>query len=467
MSIFIYFLMLKKFLMTHISKYVKFLFLISKSRYMVDNIFNIFSFLESFIWTYIGVIYICAAGLYLTYKSDFFQFKALLNVRSNIKKLINDSKISQEAGVNPIKLYFASVGGMVGLGNITGITVGVLTAGPGIIVWLWIASFMGMLVKYSEIYLGVKYRVTNDHSGFDGGPMYFLPIAFRYKATGILVAVLLCIYGVEVWQFAVVADNIHNTFNIDKVYVIFFLLFIVLYASIGGIKRLADVCSIFMPFFMISYIIMCFYIVFANFNVLPEKFALILKSAFYGVDAVKSFTGASIIFIAHNAISRAVYSGDIGIGFDSIVQSETRIVDPKQQATLSIYALFSDTFICTMTALVLVVTDAWQFLDVNKTNVIKDVFADYFYYMDSFFVILLFFAGYTTLIAYLTVGLKCARYLNPKYGRIIYLLYAIPAFVFFSFHDQNKVYTLMQLSSGLLMLINLTAILKLSNRIEF
>ena len=118
--------------------------------------------------------------------------------------------------------------------------------------------------------------------------------------------------------------------------------------------------------------------------------------------------------------------------YDSIVQSETRIVNPKKQATLAIYALFVDTTICLLTNIMLGVTGAWYTLNhLKPSDVVATILSNYFPYSDLFVTLLLFFAGFTTLIAYLAAGTKCANYINPKYGKVIYLFYASFAFIFF------------------------------------
>ena len=434
----------------------------------MDYLFEIIDFLSNFYWSYIGWGVICVAGVYFTIISRGLQFRAIVNFKKNIEDILLEGSSKTNAGIHPIKLYFASVGGMVGLGNIVGISTALMIGGPGSIFWTIVASICGMLIKYSEIYLGVKHRVSNKDGGFDGGPMYYLQDAFKNNYIAYFVAFLICLYGVEVYQFTVLVDRIEYSFEFNRIAIILGLLALVLYSSIGGIKRLASICTVIMPAFMIIYIFVALYIIISNITLLPEFFATVFYSAFAGQAPIGGFVGSSMILATYHGMSKAVYSGDIGIGYDSIVQSETNIVNPKKQATLAIYALFTDTLICILTNTMLGVTGAWHNLNhLSETNVVSHTIANYFPHSNLFVTLLLFFAGFTTLIAYIATGIKCAKYLSPKYGKIIYLLYAIFAFIFFCNYSSVKILTVMGLLSGILVLINVSGMIKLRKEIKF
>ena len=434
----------------------------------MDSIFNVINFLDGFFWSYIGWALITGAGVYLTIISRGLQFRALFNFRSNIKEIYSEGSNADNDGIHPFKLYFASVGGMVGLGNIVFISVALMIGGPGSIFWTVLASLSGMLLKYSEIYLGVKYRVQNPKGGFNGGPMYFLQKAFKPKIFAFIFAFLLCLYGVEISNFLIIVDRLEHSFEINRTVIILCLLAVVIYSAIGGIGRLANICTIIMPVFMLGYIIFSIYIIACNAEILPEFFKNVLVSAFAGHAPLGGFVGSSMILAAYLGISKTVYSGDIGIGYDSIVQSETRIVNPHKQATLAIYALFTDTLICLLTNTMLGVTGAWYTLnDLAPSDIVANVLSGYIPYSEIFMTLLLFFAGFTTIIAYLAAGTKCAEFINPRFGKIIYLLYATFAFIFFCNFSQENVIVIMGLLSGLLVLLNVCGILKLRKDIKF
>lgn len=420
--------------------------------------------INNVLWTYLGVTIILAAGLYFTIKSKFFQIKTIFSLRQVIKKSLDDTK-DRKIGAHPIKLYFASVGGMIGLGNLVFVMGTLQIGGPGSLVWLWIASFLGMLIKYSEIYLGVKYRINDKEGSYHGGPMYFLQAAFGNKVIPAIVAFLLCIYGVEIFQFNVVSTSIASVFRVERYIGVIILLALVLTVSLGGVKRLANVCTFLMPPFIICYMLVAFYILYIHQHNIPAVFQMVFASAFEGWASLGLASGG-ILVAAHAGASRAVYSGDIGIGYDSIVQSETMVKNPAYQARLAIFGLLLDTIICTLSILIVLVTGVWQY-DLEANEFIAVAIDPYLPYTEIFIHVLFFLAGFTTLIAYLVVGVKTANYLNPKFGKGLYILYAILAFSFFSFQDISTVSLIMEFAGGILMIINVCGMFKLRNEIKF
>lgn len=431
----------------------------------MDYLFLILGYVNTFIWEYIALFIIVIVGIYLTIKSRFLQFRTIFSLRKTISESVASSKKGSAYGTHPIKLYFASAGGMVGLGNIVFVMGTVAIGGPGSIIWLWFASIAGMLMKYSEIYLGIKYRVK-DGTSFNGGPMYYLKAAFGNKIIPILVAFLLCIYGVEVFQFHVIVHAVSDTFAINKLIVILTLLFLLLISSIGGVKRLANICTIIMPPFMLCYTLIALYIIIDNSHAIVPVLQLIWNSAFSWQAPIGAFAGASMINAAHYGASRAVYSGDIGIGYDSIVQSETRVKNPVKHAKLAIFSLLTDSIICTLSIMIVLLTGLWN-TGLEHHEIIGNAIGLYIPFSNIFMTSLFFFAGFTTLIAFLVVGIKCSQYLSLKHGKKIYILYAIFAFIFFAYQDQDKVVLIMELSGGLLMVINMLGVFKLRKQVEF
>ena len=433
---------------------------------VINKFFIILEYLDDFLWSYIALLFILMVGSYLTIKSRFFQLRVLFRPKLFIKDLIACAD-KNKTGTHPIKLYFASIGGMIGLGNIVVVVATVTIGGPGSLIWLWIASIFGMLVKYSEIYLGIKYRLKNTENGYDGGPMYYLKAAFNNNILPIIVCILLCIYGAEVSQFLILTDTISNVFSIDKWIAIALLLGLVLLSAVGGVKRLANICVMLMPPFMFIYIAMGIWVIFDHITELPTVLNMIWCSAFSGKSQVCGLLASGMILSAHYGISRAVYSGDIGIGYDSIIQSETQTKFPEKQARMAVFALFTDSFICTITILILLVTGFWKVENLQFSEYVMTALQTYFSHINYFMATLFFIAGFTTIVGYLVVGQKCAKFLSPKFGKILYICYSIFAFVFFSFCDQNKVILVMSVSGGFLMIINLLGVFKLRKEIKF
>lgn len=435
---------------------------------MFDLVFSFLGHLDEIFWGYFAFILIIALGSYLTIKNKFFQILSLPRIFKTFFSVLREKRAPGERGIHPFRAFFASLGAMVGIGNVVGIVTAVQMGGPGALFWVWVAGMIGAIVKYSEIFLGLKYRTPNAQGSFDGGPMYFLKKTFKTQFVPITIAILLCIYGVDIYQFSVVTDSITSNWGLNKYLIICTFLAFVIYGSIGGVKRIGRISSWLMPLFIISYVGMALFVIFSSASAIPEVLYIVLKSAFTGHAATGGFAGASMILAIQHGIARAAYSSDIGIGFDSIIQSESNTVYPQRQACLAIIGVGIDNFICTISILLVLLTGVWRSVDpIAGSKLVQTALSLYFPYMKIFIPLFLTIAGYTTLIAYLCVGLKSATYLVPKHGRRFYLFYAIFALFFFSFFDQKQTLLIMSVAQALLLIINLLGIFRLRNHVFF
>lgn len=422
---------------------------------------------EYFYWC-IGIVIVIIPGIVLTIQTRFFQFRILGNLAACVRDLQECSK-KEDHGIHPIKLYFSSIGGMIGIGNIVGVVTGVTIGGPGALFWLWIAVFLGMLIKYTEIYLGILYREKNDQGAYNGGPMFFLKVAFGSSTIPKIVAFLFCIYGVEIFQFVTITDTLEMTFGIHRYLIVFVLLAMIMWTALGGIKRLANICSILMPPFIISYILMCGWVIFEHIQDLPEVLRIVLYSAFNGHAAIGGFAGAGFILAIQQGVARGVYSGDIGIGFDSILQATTKTRYPERQARMAIFALATEGIVCTVTLIVVLLSGLWQEHGTNwlPSQYIPYILGQHFPFIDYYIGVLFFLAGFTTIIAYFTVGIKTAEFLSKDYGAKFYILYAVFAFIFFPCFDQTISQSLMSICAGFLITFNIMGMMRLIKMVKY
>lgn len=432
---------------------------------MID-FFIILESLDNYLWGYAAVPAIMALGIYLSFLSRLAQIRHFPTAITTFFSFFK-TRNTGEVGIHPLKAFFASLGGCTGIGNIVAICTAVQLGGPGALLWIWAAALIGMMIKYSEIYLGIKYRVANGKGGFHGGPMYFLRKAFNNRWVPFIVCFLLCIYGVEVYQFSVVTNSLSSNLALDKSIIVGALLILIIGAAMGGIKRIGQISSTLVPLFMVCYVGMGAWVLFQNFQFIPEMMTTIVKSAFTGHAAVGGFAGSGLLFTVSQGIRRGCYSGDLGVGYASVIHSESGEVSPEKQASLAIIDIFVDSFlICSTSVMLVLVTGAWK-APLDGSLLVQTALTNYFPYMDIFIPLFLFLLGYTTIIAYFCTGIKCAEFLSPKHGKKIYYAYAIPALAFFSFYDTSHALIVMSITGGLLLLINLYGIFKLRHEISF
>lgn len=435
---------------------------------MFESFFYILGFFDDYAWNYIGVPAILLLGLFLSVKARWFQITHFGKITKLFFSFLNTSHIPDRRGIHPLKAFFASLGGCIGISNIVVVCTAVQIGGPGAVFWMWIAGLIGMIVKYAEIYLGIKYRIKNKDDSYDGGPMYFLQKATSNPWIPRAVCVLLCIYGTDMYLFRVVTHTMVSMWGFNHILVVFGLLAAVIYATRKGIEGVGTIASITIPIFLITFSSVSALIFIKNAAYLPGIFKLIFTSAFTGHAAVAGFGGSTVLLTISQGMKRACYSGDIGIGYAAVINSETDEADPVKQAALGIFGIFIDTFvICTMSVLLILITGLWN-QGLHEGKIIALAIQDYVAFVTILWPAFIFLLGYSNIISIFAVGEKAASFLFPKYGKRLYLGYAIPVFLLFSFvGSERQLLTIMSLTGVLLLIINLWGILKLYKNISF
>jgi alanine or glycine:cation symporter, AGCS family len=433
---------------------------------MHDQLTNLLLGLENLLWGYLGVPTVLLLGIILTAQSNFAQLR---NLPAAVRTFLSCFRRSDpnQPGIHPLKAFFACIGGSVGVGNVVGVTTAIQIGGPGALFWLWVTAIAGAVVKYSEVYLGIKHRVSNQQGGYHGGPMYFLQQAWNKLWVAQLVCVLLCIYGVEIFQFSVVTKSVSTNFGWNIYLVVGALTVLVIFAGLGGVRRVGTIASALIPVFVFTYVSMGLWVLIQNAESIPSIFSDVFASAFTGHSAVGGFIGSTLISTMSQGVRRGCYTGDIGIGYASVIHSESSVVIPEKQASLVIFEIFLDTFfICTSSVILVLVTGTWK-EPLDAIILVQSALGKYFPYMHLFMPIFLFLVGYATINAYFCVGLKCAQFLMPRFGRFLYTSYAAVALVAFAFVDTTHAQSVMAIAGALLLLVNCAGIYRLRKQVSF
>lgn len=433
---------------------------------MIQSIFSLLELAENFLWGYIGFPIVVLLGVYLTFSSRFMQFRRFPAIVRNFVE--GFSSKHTDGNLHPIRAFFASIGGSLGLGNVVAISAAIQVGGPGTLVWLWITALIGSIVKYSEVYLGMTLRKKMPDGSFRGGPMYFLKDAFKGATwPTVLFCVFLGIYGVDVYQFGVVASVTSTALGVSKWITALTFLSIILFVERGGFQRVGLIASMVVPFIVAIYVTMGSYVLFSHASQLPAVFADIFRSAFTARAAEGAFLGASILLALSHGVRRGCYSTDIGVGYASIVHSTSSATYPAKQASLLIFEIFTDTFfVCTLSVLLVLVTGTWT-QEMGDLFFVQQALAQHFPYMEYFMPFLLSLLGYSVVITYFSAGMRAVQFLLPVWGRRLYYCYAVIAFLTFSFLENSYALTIMALAGFFLLVLNSIGIWKLRHLLSF
>jgi AGCS family alanine or glycine:cation symporter len=334
----------------------------------------------------------------------------------------------------------AALSATVGLGNIAGVAVALSIGGPGATFWMIVAGFLGMASKFAECTLGVKYRDVGEDGTVYGGPMYYLTKGLKEKGAGGLgkvLAVLFAIFviggsfgGGNMFQANQAAAQFTKLFELTGpnagMYFGIAMAVLVAVVIIGGIKRIASVTEKVVPFMAGIYVLAALIILFANFHLIDDAFALIYHGAFSGLGIAGGLVGVMI-----QGIRRGAFSNEAGVGSAAIAHSAVRTKYPASEGIVALLEPFIDTvIICTMTALVIIITNFdGQFMEygveikegVELTAIAFDSVIPHFSIVLTIAVILF---AFSTMISWSYYGMQGWIFLFGK-GKITDLVYKV------------------------------------------
>lgn len=267
--------------------------------------------------------------------------------------------------VSHFQALSTAVSGTVGLGNIAGVAMAISIGGPGATFWMIVSGVLGMTLKLVECTLGVQYRDIGPDGTVYGGPMYYLSKGLKEKGfagLGKVLSVLfaiLCIGGAfgigNAAQSNQVSAQIISSFNMQggsSGFIIGLIMAILVGITIiGGIKRIASVTQLLVPFMAIIYIVSCLVILGVNYQHLGEVFNQIFVQAFKPEAGLGGIFGVIAI-----GFRRASFSNEAGSGSAPIAHSAVKTKYSASEGLVSLLEPFIDTVVvCTMTAMVIII----------------------------------------------------------------------------------------------------------------
>ena len=319
----------------------------------MEPINDFFSLMSSFLWGCPMIVLLLGTHLFLTFRLRIPQRKLFTGIKLSVKK---DSKA--EGDVSQFGALATALAATIGTGNIVGVATAVALGGPGAVLWCWLTGIFGISTKYAEGLLAVKYRVKTADGRMLGGPMYALERGLGMKWLGILFAIFtaLASFGIGCTvQANSIALLAHETFGVPAWIIGLTVCLLTALVILGGVKAIAKVCTVLVPFMALLYVLGCIAILCINNSYVWPAIQLIINSAFNPSAAGGGFVGATVMMAARYGIARGLFSNESGLGSAPIVAAAAQTRNPVRQALVSSTATFWDTVvICALTGLVLV-----------------------------------------------------------------------------------------------------------------
>lgn len=454
---------------------------------MWSTINDILAAVDDFVWGVPLMVLIMSGGLLLTIRLGVLQVRRLpLALKWMVK---NEEEGSGE--ISSFQALCTALSATIGTGNIVGVATAVCAGGPGALFWMIVAAFLGMATKYSEGLLAVKYRVVAEDGHSLGGPFYYIEQGMGPKWKWL--AKIFAFFGVCVGLFGIgtfsqvngISSAVNNFFDPSNAHTVQILPFLgeyswsVVIASlvlafcvaavlIGGVKRIANVSQIVVPFMAILYVVFVLVLVFTHLSDVPAAFETIVVAAFTP-QAITGGAVGSFLVAMQKGVARGIFSNESGLGSAPIAAAAAKTKEPVRQGLVSMTGTFIDTIIiCTLTGLSIVITGAWEVEGLEGVAVTDYAFTNGLPFpaeVSSFILMLcLVFFAFTTILGWDYYSERCLEYLthgNMKAVKVFRWVYILAVFIG-PYMTVSAVWTIADIFNGLMALPNMIALFALN-----
>jgi len=438
--------------------------------------------LNTVAWMYILLPCVFIGGLYLTIGSGAVQFRRFgYAMRNTAGKMFRKTEAG-EGAVTPLQAVTTALAATVGTGNIVGTSQAIAMGGYGAVFWLWLAALLGMVIKYSEVVLAIRFRERDSKGDWVGGPMYYIKNGlgrhWRWLAVLFCVFATIASFGIgNMSQANSIVSSVNNaaaefvpaaashtgTINlvlgIGIAIVTGFVLF-------GGIKRIGSVTEKLIPLMSVLYIVFSLIVIFAHIGNIGGAFGKIFASAFTPGAVLGAASGIALKNAVVWGLRRSAFSNEAGLGSAAIAHAAANTEGPIQQGVYGIFEVFMDTIvICSITALTIIcsgVEIAWGVKPGSEliTQAFSTVFGSRFAAL--FVAIALMLFAYSTILGWSLYGTRCVQYLGglkaAKYYQFVFILVIVVG----SVTSLDVVWDIADTFNGLMAIPNFIALFALS-----
>jgi len=438
--------------------------------------FEILEKVNGFVWGAPALILIVAVGLYLTVCTGFAQFTLFPQAVKQFWTKLRGRKETKN-GTSPYRALCTALAATVGTGNLAGVAGAIAIGGPGAVFWMWICALLGMITKYAEATLAVRYRTKNKNGEYVGGPMYLINKGLGQKWNWL--ANIFCFFGViasfgvgNATQVNAVVGGINSAlsfFGLKETasgdWTIGIMLAILVgFMLLGGSSRIGSIAERLVPFASLLYILLATGVLCVRFDMIGKAFESIVYGAFSPQAVTGGVLGSSFQVLRVGA-SRGVFTNEAGMGTAAIAHAAADVEQPSEQGLMGIMEVFLDTVvICTLTALVILCsgvcvpygTDVGVML---TTDAFSQIYGNWITIPIS--VALCCFA-LATILGWGLYGARCAQYLfGEKVWKPYALMQALVVIVG-AVMNTGTVWLISETVNGLMVIPNLLALAWLS-----
>lgn len=397
----------------------------------MEAINSFFTAFSAFLWGWPMIVLLLGTHIFLTIRLRFPQRKIFKAIALSVKR---DKQATGD--VSQFGALATALAATIGTGNIIGVATAIALGGPGAVFWCWLTGVFGISTKYAEGLLAVKYRVKTKRGQMIGGPMYALEKGLGWKWLAVFFAIFatLASFGIgSTVQANAISTLVENQYNVSPYITGLVVTALGAAVIVGGVKSIAKVCGMLVPFMAIFYVLGCIYILFVNHAYLLPALQVIFDSAFTTKAAGGGFAGSTLIMAARYGIARGLFSNESGLGSAPIVAAAAQTRNPVRQALVSSTATFWDTVvICALTGLV-ITSSIIAYPDIDYHNgaaLTKVAFSKIPYIGAPLLTFGLSTFAFSTTLGWSYYGERCVEYLKGKRWMLFYrMIYIVSIFV--------------------------------------
>lgn len=371
-----------------------------------------------------------------------------------------------EGDISHFAALMTALAATIGTGNIVGVATAVAMGGPGAVLWIWLTGVFGIATKYGEAVLAVKYRTVTSSGEMAGGPMYVLERGLRCKWLAVAFAIFTAVdaFGIgNMVQANSISVLLQESLSVPQWVSGIVMTILTALVILGGIRSIARVCEVLVPFMALAYIGGCLVLLAIGWSTIPATVTLIVKSAFTGQAAAGGFVGASVALAIRYGVARGLFSNESGLGSAPILAAAAQTTNPVRQALVSSTGTFWDTVVvCLMTGLVLVNSGVWLNGSADGAALTKTAFASFPVLGPAILVVGLLTFVFSTILGWSYYGEKAVEYLAGKRAVRPYRWLWTASVMIGSVLTLKAVWSLADIANALMAIPNLIALLALS-----
>lgn len=428
---------------------------------------NAIDAINTVVWGYILIYGLLAVGIYFSIRLRFLQ---IFHFREFIRAVTRTPEKDSQ-GITPIQALTTSLASRVGTGNIAGVAVAVYTGGPGALFWMWIVALLGMATAYAESALAQLYKVNDHHGLYRGGPAFYISRGLKSPWAGAVFSVaLLVVFGLvfNAVQANAIAESFSESFSLDRTQVGVALAVLSGIVIFGGIRNIARVAEVVVPFMAVAYLGVALWVLVANVDKIPDVLVLIVRSAF-GLDQAAGGLVGGMTAAMLNGVKRGLYSNEAGMGSAPNIAAVAipSPHHPSSQGFVQALGVFIDTIlICTATGVMILMSDALQ-PGSGVTGTVLTQHALAYHIGDhgkDFVALAVFFFAFTSIIGNYSYAEGALTYLNINNKPCLFILRAL-VLVFIVWGAREAITTVFDAADavmGIMAIINLVGITLLS-----